>query len=77
MLAVHKNGRFYGQSLQNSVAVHEKGGFCGWDVKMSGLRHKWAHSVVQMWCKKEKEKMQVLDFQALHFVWYPKPGRDF
>ena len=35
-------------------AVHEKGGFCGWDVKMSGLRHKCPFggaSVVQ------KEKM--------------------
>ena len=27
--AVHKNGRFYGQSLQNSAAVHEKGCFYG------------------------------------------------
>ena len=40
MRAVHKNGRFYGQSVQKSTAVHEKGGFCGWDVKMSVLRLK-------------------------------------
>ena len=30
-----------------------KGRFCGWDVKMSGLRHKCPHSVVQAWYKKE------------------------
>jgi hypothetical protein len=40
MFAVHGNARFYGQSLQKSPAVHEKGGFCGWDVKVSGLRLK-------------------------------------
>ena len=27
--AVHKNGRFHGQSLQKSYAVHEKGCFYG------------------------------------------------
>ena len=37
--AVHKNGLFYGRSLQKST-VHEKGCFCGWDVKMSELRLK-------------------------------------
>ena len=36
--AVHKNGPFYGQSLQKSYAVHEKGCFYGQDVKMSELR---------------------------------------
>ena len=49
-----------GESLQKSTAVHEKGCFCGWDVKMSGLRLKWPHSVVQPWCKKEKEKCKCL-----------------
>ena len=29
MLAVHKNGRFYGRGLQKSTAVHEKGCFYG------------------------------------------------
>ena len=67
MFAVHKNGGFYGQSLQ-MTAIHEKGGFCGWDVKMLGLRHKWAHSVVQPWCKKEKDKCKCLKIKYLHFV---------
>ena len=27
-------------TVPKSTAIHEKGGFCGWDEKMSGLRHK-------------------------------------
>ena len=33
-----------------------------------------AHSVVQPWCKKEKEKCKCLKIKHLHFVWYPEPG---
>ena len=29
---------------------------------------------MQAWCKKEKEKMQVLGFQALAFCWVPGAG---
>ena len=36
--------------------------------------HKTAHSVVQAWCKKEKEKCKCLKIKHLHFVWYPEPG---
>ena len=35
---------------------------------------KKAHSVVQPWCKKEKEKCKCLKIKHLHFVWYPEPG---
>ena len=35
---------------------------------------KTAHSVVQTWCKKEKEKCKCLKIKHLHFVWYPEPG---
>ena len=35
---------------------------------------KTAHSVVQPWCKKEKEKMQVFENQALAFCWVPGAG---
>ena len=31
-------------------------------------------SVVQPWCKKEKEKCKCLKIKHLHFVWYPEPG---
>ena len=33
-----------------------------------------ADLVVQAWCKWEKEKMQVFDFQALAFCWVPGAG---
>ena len=32
---------------------------------------KIADLVVQSWCKREKRKMQVFDFQALAFCWVP------
>ena len=35
---------------------------------------KTAHSVVQAWCKKEKEKCKYLKIKHLHFVGYPEPG---
>ena len=35
---------------------------------------KIARSVVQPWCKKEKEKCKCLKIKHLHFVWYPEPG---
>ena len=35
---------------------------------------KTAHSVVQPWCKKEKEKCKYLKIKHLHFVGYPEPG---
>ena len=33
-----------------------------------------AKYVVQMWCKKEKEKSQTLNFKDLRFCWVPRAG---
>ncbi len=41
---------------------------------MSELRLKGLNYVVQMWCKKEKEKCKCLKIKHLHFDWYPEPG---
>ena len=47
------------------TAVHEKGGFCGCDVKMLGLRYKWAHSVVQAWCKHNLSEAKALQRRVI------------
>ena len=54
--AVHKNGRFYGRSLQKSTAVHEKGCFYGYESKNRHYGPKTAPSVVQMCCNRFRAK---------------------
>ena len=56
MLAVHKNGRFYGRGLQKSTAVHENGCFYGWDVEKHRFCPKIDQSAVQMCCNRFRAK---------------------
>ena len=70
---VHDKASFCGWSDQNLGSVHENDYFCGHDLEKHKFCPKTAHSVVQAWCKKEKEKCKCLKFKHLHFVGYPEP----
>ena len=52
-------------------AVHEKGGFCGWDVKMSELRPQNSPFGGAIVVQKGKRKMQVFENKALAFCRVP------
>mgnify|MGYP003291390421 CR=1 FL=1 len=53
--------------------LSERGLFLWIESKNRHWGPKTAHSVVQPWCKKEKEKCKCLKVRHLHFAWYPEP----
>ena len=71
---VHDKACFCGWKDQNLGSVHENAYFCGRDVEKYRFCPEIADSVVQAWCKCEKEKCKCLKIKHLHFVGYPEPG---
>ena len=53
--------------------LSERGLFLWIESKNRHWGPKTAHLVVQMWCKKEKEKCKYLEIKHLYFVWCPEP----